>query len=196
MDQQEIIDMIQPHFEALESMYNNSMVWVNSIMDTHPTGYFGRTKATLLHNRVANLADEYFRDMPDIDSDKKYESIQIIFEKKVSVKFKKINKKSKLSSNIPTNRIVGMLSQQYSLFPEENIKLEYVEAGYIVNQTWTDIEKIILLFRMNNNIIWSYEISGSGNIGLDTNPITTNPVDPTPTPTTESETQIKIKKQS
>ncbi len=110
-----------------------------------------RTKATLFHNILMNCAKCHFP-ARNVNIVEKYQTIYIVINSAFSGRFKKLNAKG-LPSNINTTRNNAIVSQQLTLFGDSEIK--HIDIGYKINSTWTGFEALQVIYRNNNQVVFT-----------------------------------------
>ena len=143
-----------------------------------------RAKATFFHAVAVEKAKKLFSDSPDIKLIEKYQSIQIVFDKLMVGRIKKLDKNN-LTSNSKSSRNSAIISQQLQMFDLPQIT--YIDLGYSNDPIWNAFDKLIVVCRLNDNIKWELPFDADSiQITLKTEPIDVKPI--------ETETKITIKK--
>jgi len=179
------LSVLHPFFPTFDKVMLEALEETNRAMSSVSVAVNKRSRCSLLHNIAYEKIKQELAGHPDIRIIEKYESIQIVFSKKLVGRIKKLNKDN-FSSNIPTNRNNSIIGQQLSFFPDE--ELTYIDLGYKIDPTWTEYDNLVVVCRLNNNIKWF--------ISYRNNTLITTQVEETePTLIQETE-QLIIKKQN
>lgn len=179
--------ILAPYLDTLEDIMTSSLSDLNTCMRSTAEPWNLRAKSTTLHSFAVNKAKRHWGEHDYIAIRTKYQSLQIVFDKKLVGRIKKVNKEN-LSSNIKTGRNDSILRHQLKLFAEIT-PLTFIDIGYRVDPTWTIFETLVIVCRYGDTVKWIIPInnrkSGTGITTIPTAPIA---------PTVREEKQIKIKR--
>jgi hypothetical protein len=145
------MDILKPFFPTFDRVMLEALEETNRAMGTISVPVNKRSRCSLLHNIAYEKIKQALSGHPDIRIIEKYESIQIIFSKKLIGRIKKLNKNN-FSANNPTNRNNNIISQQLSLFPDS--ELTHIDLGYKIDPTWVQYDNLVVVCRLNDSIKW------------------------------------------
>ncbi len=137
---------------------------------------YSRTIANYVFDAIAREALAEFNSERRVRVIEESQTVKFCFDEVVLVRFKKANDDG-IGQNIPTQAALNFTNPQETLpgIPPEAAKVEIV---WVANAIATKIERVTVLARDRDSILWSYDIdneeSGSGVIPL---PIPTDPED-------------------
>ncbi len=143
--------ILGPHLPVIEKIMIESLDSLNDSMLAAKVPINNRGKSSWLHSIISSKIEQYFKENCEIKLIQSYESIQLVFEKKLVGRVKKLNKNN-LSRNAPSIRNSNILTHQLSIFPNTN--LTFIDLGYRVNETWTAYDTLIVVCRINTSIVW------------------------------------------
>lgn len=116
---------------------------------------YRRTRATLVHNYMMNLARPSFGDDRGIYQIEKQETIYFVTDQKLVFRFKKGDDIG-LSSNIETQAALAFNDPQQTL--PELPDVGRVDITYVLNPFATLIDRILVVARDGDRLVWSYAI--------------------------------------
>lgn len=176
---EEIMKIAGKYLPVFRECYERALFSLNGTMDTSAQTFYARSKATLLHNFVNNELKNELGTDSNVKIFTDYESVLLCIDGKLTFRFKKLNDVG-MPCNIKTSRNDGFLDQQPFLFGEEEMPtISHLDVGYTVNATWTEFQSMMLLYIVNENIIWSYAIEEKSAMIQKFITDTTEPVIPT-----------------
>lgn len=116
---------------------------------------YRRTRATLVHNYMMNLARPALGADPGIHPVEKQETIFFVADQKLVFRFKKGDDIG-LSNNIETQAALAFNDPQQTLphLPD----VGRVDIAYVLNPFETLIERILVVARDGDRLVWSYPI--------------------------------------
>lgn len=178
--------ILEPHLGTLKQIMIESLQGLNKAIGMAGESINNRAKCALLHSVAIEKAKRYFKDCKDVIIKSKYQSIQIVFDKKLVGRIKKVNKHD-LSTNAKTHRNQAILTHQLSLFPDVS-NLTFIDIAYKIDAAWTEFEKLVVVCRLFEDIKWRLSYKDV------TTPIIVMQPEQTEVLTQKEETQITIKK--
>lgn len=116
---------------------------------------YRRTRATLVHNYMMNLARPAFGTDTGIYPVEKQETIFFVAEQKLVFRFKKGDDIG-LSSNIETQAALAFNDPQQTL--PELPDVGRVDIAYVLNPFETLVNRILVVARDGDRVVWSYPI--------------------------------------
>ena len=184
LQRQDAYNILEHHLAGLKNIFSESLEELNRALNQITVPVNKRGKTSTLHSICVSKIKLHYEGNPDIIIKEKYESIQIVFDKKIVGRVKKIDNKN-LSKNATSKRNNNILSQQLSIFPEAD--LTFVDFGYIIDPTWTDYDNLIVVCRINDTIAWQIPFKTTESIRtVETIQTEIQPI--------ETETQITIRR--
>ncbi len=179
-------DILAPHLAVVKAIMIESLEDLNKALSIIPESVNKRAKCSLLHSIAIEKSKKHFANVSDVHISLKYQSIQIIFNKKLVGRIKKVNKDNKCS-NAKTNRNDSILSQQLTLFPDVS-STTFIDLGYEMDTTWAEYKRHIVVCRLNDSIEWHIDFTDISENAIS---LTAKKADPL---SLKEEVQIKIKK--
>jgi hypothetical protein len=159
ISQQNAEQILNQYMPILNNIFTTSLEDFTTILNAYNLPLTKRSKAVLFHNLIMNRAKENFTENEDLKIIEKYETLSIVFEDKISIRFKKLNLNF-MPSNIRTKRNDKVITQQLSFdFPNFTQFITSLDMGYIINSTYSEYDNKIAVCRLNKEIIWKFEIS-------------------------------------
>lgn len=154
--------MLESHLQELREIHIKCLGTLNGILNTTSNTFNSRTKAVMYNNLVAEEAKAYFLSQSLSKSSivEKYQSPHIVIDKRMILRFKKLGR-NRLSRNNSTKRNNNIVNQA-QLFPEYENQT-YIEAGYVIDFTWTDI-KVYIVCRKGKSNLWEHELKNVNEI--------------------------------
>jgi hypothetical protein len=116
---------------------------------------YRRTRATLIHNYMMNLARPVFADDADIYQVEKQETIFFVANQRLVFRFKKGDDIG-LSRNIETQASLAFNDPQQTL--PELPDVGRVDIAYVLNPLETLIDRVLVVARDGDRVVWSYPI--------------------------------------
>ena len=116
---------------------------------------YRRTRATLVHNYIMNLARPAFAGDIGIYPVEKQETIFFVADQKLVFRFKKGDDIG-LSSNIDTQAALAFNDPQHNL--PELPDVGRVDIAYVLNPFETLVDRILVVTRDGDRVVWSYTI--------------------------------------
>lgn len=157
ISKEEASRVIAPHFPNIISAWNQSWDdWLNSIYAANMQDK--RVRADCVWNQFNSHAQQLFDGNPDVLAAKKGRVKGLVFDNRIFVRLKKA-KYGLLSANVPTQASLDFHNTQLSVFGDE-ARLELI---YILNKAETNVERIVLVQRHLNTIIWSLDVASGDN---------------------------------
>lgn len=119
---------------------------------------FPRTRANWVWDRMINRAYSVFSQGTGIKFIEQFNTVSFIIDNNVLFRFKKGDIKG-ISHNYPTQLALAYHNHDEMLFFPD-MDLSRVEVVYALNenQTQTEIERICIVARKRNQILWAYDI--------------------------------------
>jgi hypothetical protein len=176
--------ILEPHLAALKTIMVESLEGLNRAIGAAGESVNNRGKCALFHSIAIEKAQRYFKGNKDIVITSKYQTIQVIFSGKIVGRIKKVNKRD-LCANAKTVRNQSILDQRPDLFGFR--QMTFVDIGYRIQGTWTEFERLLVICRVYDDVIWriSYKDVATINVMPKENEVTEASV--------KEEIQIKIK---
>ncbi len=155
------IGLIEPHLPQFSAVCTAALEDLQAQLATFPGSMYNRTKATVMHNLICERLKTELGSTDGVRVFEEYESVSIVMDNKVLLRFKKL-KKDGLPSNIRTRRSSDWDAQllQMKLFPEYP-DMACIDWGYVVDSTWSEIKSLKVMCRINANIQWEYLVRTS-----------------------------------
>jgi hypothetical protein len=118
---------------------------------------YRRTVANDVFDAIARYAIVEFGDDPHASLKIESQTIKLFFRAKLLARFKRAGDK-KLGRNIPTQAVMSFIDADALLpgMPPETGKVEFV---WISNDIQTQLEKVLVIARDGDCLIWEYEIA-------------------------------------
>jgi hypothetical protein len=157
--QSEAFTLLEPYIGDIKMIMNESLADINRAMGTLPFSANTRARTSLLHSVAVERSIRHFADKPGIVLVKKYQTIQIVFNRQLIGRIKQVNKDNK-SRNARTGRNDLILSQYNGLFEGMELpKRTNIEFGYMVDSIWSKFERLVIVCRVKDTIEWWIPIS-------------------------------------
>jgi hypothetical protein len=118
---------------------------------------FSRTRANLVWDRMICRAFDVFSSDPDIKFIERFNTVSFILDDHILFRFKKGDIKG-LSHNYPTQLALAYHNHNIPLFPDVNWSRVEIVYSLDENKTQTTIERICVVARKNDKILWGYDI--------------------------------------
>ncbi|MGE0116627.1 MAG: hypothetical protein AB7S71_06485 [Dongiaceae bacterium] len=118
---------------------------------------WARTRANMVFERIAVRLLEAFADDRGVRFHFQDETIKIIFDKLLLVRCKKANERG-LGGNVPTQANMAFCEAQSDLPGLPG--LQKIEIVYLLNDTATAIENIVVQARDGDMRLWAYTLGG------------------------------------
>lgn len=136
---------------------------------------FMRTRATVIHNFIMNRAIPEMEAWRGVDVKKRCETAAFVLANARLVARVKKGNQDGLCSNAETNASLLFEDPQESLEGLDLPDVWKVDVAYVLNTLATKIEKILVVARDRDAIIWDFEIYSAEAAGA---PVPTLPVSP------------------
>jgi hypothetical protein len=150
-------DDVQALLALRESMISDVVLgaWERWWSNPERTGLYRRTRATLIHNYMMNLAGPAFVGDAGVRLIEKQETVYFVVEQRLVLRFKKGDDIG-LSSNIETQAALAFNDPQQTL--PELPDVGRVDIVYVLNPLETLIDRVLVVARNGNRVVWSYAI--------------------------------------
>lgn len=124
-----------------------------------------RSRSSIINDHIIYHARRIFEGEPGVEIKKWRGMFYLLFDGKVALRFKKLNRK-KLASNIQTDQI-RCFDRQQPFLPGTHEEITHTNAGYIPNTLGTD-SRAMLITRPNgrHRIAWFIPVGDSGATSL------------------------------
>lgn len=155
--------IIDPHYETITTAINQAFeqyLDLSRQMSSQPHFNLNkRTIASLIHDFTRSRIREAFSGVNGIKMTDLNRLFLLGIDDQVVIRFKKIKTNLKTSS-IPTQQTKDYNNQdlEFENFIAEPTNLY---AGYVLDETWTSIKNIYLMYREGRDIIWIKDITGT-----------------------------------
>ena len=148
-----IIEEINPYLEGFSICYKQALSDLNNVLDNYPDHIYGRSKATLLHNFVVNEIKKRFdpKHNPSVKILEKHETIKLVINNKLVIRFKKLNQYG-YSSNVVTTANDHFIQQQLSFEHPDFKRPVGLEIGYNIEDSWSEFNSIDVVYRKEDAI--------------------------------------------
>ncbi|QPA27181.1 hypothetical protein IR196_04765 [Brucella anthropi] len=180
MTKDEVRDALRPfHARIKQVVEDGYREWQDVTAYCTSKGYssvlYSRTVANYVFDAIARNAKSIFKDDKRVRVKKETQTLKLIFDGKVIVRFKK-GDKDHLSQNIPTQAVLDYHDPQQTIpgLPPEAAKVEVMWAA---DDIGTKIEAVTVIARSGNRSLWSYIIDDEASSAADPN-ILPFPTDP------------------
>jgi hypothetical protein len=145
--------------------------WEDYQKDFAPSAFKLRPlgQSIIMHNLMVYYGEKVFGGREDVEVRPNYSSALFAFKRsgdtpiEIIVRFKKMKRARLLTTNANTPRN-QKYEEQLVLFPEIMEKVSYVinlNAGYVPDQTWNDVQCFITFPNGRNSILWTISLQGS-----------------------------------
>jgi hypothetical protein len=172
-------DDVQDLLAQREPAINNIVIgaWEQWWNNPERPGLYRRTRATLIHNYMMNIAGPAFAGDAGVRLVEKQETIYFVVDQRLVFRFKKGDDIG-LSSNIETQAALAFHDPQQTL--PELPDVGRVDVAYVLNPFETLVDRILVVARNGSRVIWSYAIYPRiDEIELPT-PLPVRPIPPAP----------------
>lgn len=152
-----LLDDVKQLLETREQSINDIVLaaWDRWWANPERPSLYRRTRATLVHNHMMNLARPALACDTGIYQIEKQETIFFIAEQRLVFRFKKGDDIG-LSSNIETQAALAFNDPQQTL--PELPEVGRVDIVYVLNVLETLVDRILVVARDGDRVIWSYPI--------------------------------------
>jgi len=161
MTQDEVKAALTPYHSRIRSVVESAYQEWKTVDAFRKTAEFGpmlydRSVANYIFDAIARNAQTVFAGDSSIKVRPETQTIKFMFDGKVIARFKK-GDDGNMGSNIPTQAVIDYLDPQQTLpgFPAAAAKVEIVWAA---DDIGTAIDKITVVARRGNTMLWSYHI--------------------------------------
>lgn len=136
---------------------------------------YHRTKANYVFDAIARRAILLFGAEPRVSVEDEAQTFKLIFRGTLLARFKK-GGDDKLGRNIPTQTAMAFMDADGVLpgLPPETAKVEIV---WLPNDIWTKVDKVLVIARDGDRLIWEYEIEEAAD-AADIVPMPLGPTEP------------------
>lgn len=139
-----------------------------------------RTRASWIHDVIADKAREQFDGDPDVEITQKHGFVTLTFEGKLVLRFKKFSGRRLQTSGIRTHQRIAFESQQLNF---DGMTVTGVVAGYLLDKLEHEFARLAIVCPLNGQNLWEIDLTLPGQAGGGT----VMPIGPrTPTPVTPS----------
>lgn len=156
---------LEPYHERIMSVVSRAYdEWLDISSCRLSKGYtpllYSRTIANLVFDAIARAAIAEFGSDVNVRIIEESQTIKLCFDEVVLVRFKKANGGG-VGQNIPTQAALDFTDPQGTLpgIPPEAAKIEIVWTS---NDIGTEIDRVTVLARDHDQILWSYNINDEG----------------------------------
>lgn len=175
-DENEVRDALAPYHDDFVQLANNAwQKWVDVGL-TGQLRYPGRSRACLVHDFFVQEAVRVWSDNDRVRVIEKDETAKFVFDDLVVGRFKKADDRG-LGSNIPTQATLSFTEQQQELPGIPNV--HKVEVLYTLNRLHTQIERLDVVARDRDIVLWSYQIEPGAQSSAEIIPLSVAPSDST-----------------
>ncbi len=161
LSEQDVKDALSPFHPRISAIINRAYAeWLSMAECRVKNGYapllYPRTVTNNIFDAIAREAMAEFNDDPNVRVVPESQTVKFCFSNEVIARFKKADE-CNLGQNIPTQAALDFADAQQTLpgFPPEAVKVEFTWAA---NDIGTEIDRITVLARDHNSVLWSYEI--------------------------------------
>jgi hypothetical protein len=140
----------------------------------------GRTRACLVHDFMVQRAIAAWTGDRAVRVIRRDETAKFVVAEQVLLRFKKADDRG-LGSNIPTQASVDFTEQQHDLPGIPNV--HKVEVVYALNRLQTQIDRVAVVARDGDSVIWDYAMT----------PVTTAELITLPTQTSEPIKGVRVR---
>jgi hypothetical protein len=116
----------------------------------------GRTRACLVHDFMVQRAIAAWTGDSAVRVIRRDETAKFVVVDQVLLRFKKADDRG-LGSNIPTQASLGFIGQQHDLPGIPNV--HKVEVVYALNRLQTQIDRVVVVARDGDALLWDYAIA-------------------------------------
>ena len=141
----------------------------------------GRTRACLVHDFMVQRAIAAWAGDSAVRVIRRDETAKFVIADQVVLRFKKADAIGGLGSNIPTQASLEFTEQQYELPGMPDV--HKVEVVYALNRLQTQIDRVVVVARDGEVLIWEYAIA----------PKTTAEIIPLPTLTSDATLGARVR---
>jgi len=120
---------------------------------------YRRTTVNIIFDAIARRALTIFGNHPRVSVKDEAQTIKLFFQSKILLRIKKAGD-DRLGRNIPTQAALAFADGDAELpgFPPETARVEVV---WEANELWTHVDRVLVVARDGDRLIWEYEIDKS-----------------------------------
>lgn len=144
---------LRPYFAELRTIvYSAWRDWMHSL---HAPRMQSKTvRATCMWNEMLYQAKQIFADHAEVKFSNLKDNRGLLVDGRIFIRMKKGNQ-SLQSSNFPTKQALAFNDQTQDLFQG----IVHLQLVYVLSKDETDLEKVVLVQRHQNTIVWSIDLT-------------------------------------